>query len=502
MDQPLRSIRVAVLLRWTAVAIHTAVVVSFWVLQGIAGGARWERAGVGATEAFLACVDPLATIPIVSVHVYVLAPGKAHGLVPVWLTSSLLILLGGLQWYWIGSLVARFTVGLQRRLTLGRGRAVLLMSLGLVFVGLAAGFPWAIYAGHRPRPRPTGPYRLPNVAFSGDSRDLERSVVVPTLDTRLPKAKNAIWCATFQMAWDRLKEDVIGEAVRVANAEEVVERLNQGSVAAEDLPEDGAYATAGAVKDGITERVRAEMQQRFQKEPVALDGDATGILAYAYLRASVPFTLPYFESEAPLVFVDSQGHETRVSSFGLTPKAGSAPVELYDQVDVLYCKQPTTHEPPTEFVLDLCCDSKPNQLLVAQLPPQETLAASLADLEQKIRNPPDRDARLLLSTTPLVVPNLNWRLVHHFSELEGRDKRLLNRGFEAYYLAQSLQTIDFRLDRSGVELESEARVVWASAADWAFRFDHPFLIVVKKRGASRPFFVMWVDNGELLSKPD
>ncbi len=34
-----------------------------------------------------------------------------------------------------------------------------------------------------------------------------------------------------------------------------------------------------------------------------------------------------------------------------------------------------------------------------------------------------------------------------------------------------------------------------------FVCDHPFLIVVKKRGAKRPFFVMWVDNAELLCKP-
>ena len=34
-----------------------------------------------------------------------------------------------------------------------------------------------------------------------------------------------------------------------------------------------------------------------------------------------------------------------------------------------------------------------------------------------------------------------------------------------------------------------------------FVCDHPFLIVVKKQGAKRPFFVMWVDNAELLCKP-
>ncbi len=31
--------------------------------------------------------------------------------------------------------------------------------------------------------------------------------------------------------------------------------------------------------------------------------------------------------------------------------------------------------------------------------------------------------------------------------------------------------------------------------------NRPFLIYIRKRGADRPFFVMWVDNAELLSKP-
>jgi hypothetical protein len=34
-----------------------------------------------------------------------------------------------------------------------------------------------------------------------------------------------------------------------------------------------------------------------------------------------------------------------------------------------------------------------------------------------------------------------------------------------------------------------------------FHFDRPFLIYVKKRGADySPFFVMWVDNAELMQE--
>ena len=33
-----------------------------------------------------------------------------------------------------------------------------------------------------------------------------------------------------------------------------------------------------------------------------------------------------------------------------------------------------------------------------------------------------------------------------------------------------------------------------------FFFNRPFLVILQKRNGKRPFFVMWVDNAELLDK--
>jgi len=95
---------------------------------------------------------------------------------------------------------------------------------------------------------------------------------------------------------------------------------------------------------------------------------------------------------------------------------------------------------------------------------------------------------------------LNWKITHRFAELEGRDKRFLNSGFGSYYIGKAMQSIRFRLDRSGAELASEAQMV-CKPMSTHFVCDHPFLIVVKKRSTKRRFFVMWVNNAELLCKP-
>jgi hypothetical protein len=57
--------------------------------------------------------------------------------------------------------------------------------------------------------------------------------------------------------------------------------------------------------------------------------------------------------------------------------------------------------------------------------------------------------------------------------------------------------MDFKLDRGGAELASEAKVHFKPTASF-FHFNRPFLLVMKKRGAGRPFFVVWIDNAELL----
>jgi hypothetical protein len=53
------------------------------------------------------------------------------------------------------------------------------------------------------------------------------------------------------------------------------------------------------------------------------------------------------------------------------------------------------------------------------------------------------------------------------------------------------------MDRSGAQVDSTGYVL-AKSASRLFHFDQPFLICLKRRDADYPFFLMWVDNAELL----
>jgi hypothetical protein len=340
-------------------------------------------------------------------------------------------------------------------------------------------------------------YQPPAMVFSGASEDLHHTAVIPTLDTPMLKGENVIWCGTLQLAWKHLEKDVLHTPPQLQDAEALASRLSQGQLKEDDLPPDSFLATAGFAKNGVSEKVRSEMKRRFHKDAQIDSLEPNDILAYAYIQAAVAFTIPFFDNRKAFRFRDSSGKETEVGSFGIEQKDEYAYERLRQQIEVLYLLRNMKTYAVEEFALDLCRDSSPCQIILACVPPKATLFETLKVVDKKIRDFPRRHFGV---TDVLLVPNMNWEIRHHFAELEGADKRFLNTGFSAYHVGKAMQTIRFKLDRSGAELASESKLYCLPIATH-FIFDRPFLIYMKKRGSDRPFFVMWVDNGELLCKP-
>ncbi|NLS90614.1 MAG: hypothetical protein GXX96_00330 [Planctomycetaceae bacterium] len=497
-----QTVRMASLLRWTVVAMHTALVVSVYSCQVLPNATRSEREWILVVEVLVALADlPATLLARFTAGVFL----TNYPIIEAAWVVTILVLLGGLQWYLIAGLLARMTCGFHRSVPVVSVRFGFAFVVSLLLVGGCGIIPWKPHLARVFHPRIKGPYEPPPIAFIGESTDLRQSVVVPTLDTPMPKDMNVIWCGTFQLAWNRLAKDILGQPPDVKGAEAVASRLNQAKFGEDDLPLGSYLALAGFAKDGIADEVESKMARMFQKAVEIDPMDPNDILAYAYLEASADFTVPFFDGSEAFRFRDSSGKEVEVTSFGIEEKHESAHEELRDQVDVLYCRcLETGAEQPEEFVIDLCRCSSPNQIVVACIPPKATLAETLDDMEAKVlgcaRQPDAESDSSLGINDVLCVPNLNWEVRHRFAELEGSDKQFLNAGFSDYFIIKAMQTVRFRLDRSGAALASEAQVTCASGP-LHYVFDRPFMIVMKKRDAARPFLVMWVDNAELLSKP-
>jgi hypothetical protein len=331
--------------------------------------------------------------------------------------------------------------------------------------------------------------------FDGPSTDLRGTVFVPTLDTPIPKGKSAVWCGSFQLAWNELKA-LSGGPIELAGAEEPARRLNESRFTADALPPGAHYAAAGLVRDGIAEQIRSDMARLFPgaRGPDIQPGDVA--TAFAYLQASINFRRSYYDDR--LTFRDYAGQGTEVRAFGIR-KQEYGENEVRDQVDLLFADLGPQEfaRTPVAFAVDLDRFSEPFQVVVAVLPRSPTLEKALAEIRRQAAV--KREWRTRFSTTDrLLIPVMSWRVRHRFAELEGPDRRIRGGRLDGLSVDRAYQDVDFRLDRGGAGVVSRAGLAMKSTPI-DYLVDRPFLVYLKKRGAADPYFVMWVDNAELLA---
>lgn len=277
---------------------------------------------------------------------------------------------------------------------------------------------------------------------STDSTDLKQTTVVATLDCPMQEQKNVIWCSTFQMTWDKLKNDIIGEPVKIPQAADLAARLNQAEFSHENLEAESFYATVGVVKAGIVEHIQMEMSRRFPSEPVPafneldmlpkVDRDES-IVSYSYLKTDVGFKYPFYTREDAFGFENSSGQRINVTSFCDYSKGANSNEDLIrEQVDILYYKY-ADQESAAEFAVDLCRHTSPYQVVLALVPRQEPLGEIVSTVERKISEfKQDSDYEILCKLRPasgnrpadrLIVPDVLYKLTNHFAELKGKASR-------------------------------------------------------------------------------
>ena len=347
-------------------------------------------------------------------------------------------------------------------------------------------------------------YARTTATFSGTSEALKDTVIVPTLDSPCPPNKNVIWCSSFQLAWNAVRDDVIGAPLDVPEAAEVAARLNAAEQSVSDIDPDCVYATGGYIRDGIIGQIEEDMAALFPSHDLPdfsnYGFEPNGIFAYSFIRANVPFKYPFRHMDQGLAFTNSQGIQTRVAGFGLWRAYLRRHKSIREQVEVLYVEFRDRSFEVRECAVDLCRHSRPYQVVVAMVEPRGSLAETLEHLRTQMasfKQPPYGEVdRRLGANDELRVPEMFWRIDHRFKELT--DKMVANSN-PPMPIVEALQMIEFRLDRSGAVLESEARLIVMSAPRH-FEFNRPFLVYVQKRDAEHPFFVMWVDNAELLAR--
>lgn len=262
----------------------------------------------------------------------------------------------------------------------------------------------------------------------------------------------------------------------------LADALNQFAVAPSVVDPAWSVAGAGVGSEGIVETLRDELATKFpgfspEYLPQAIHPDA--LFAYGYLSKNLKFHTAFAAREGNF-------GGSRVRTFGLDGNPfGDDPARI---------AQVVVHDwiAPKNFVVELVTEDTDSQLIVAQIPPAETLAATAAMATSRLGTFLGAAPRLARDEV-LSIPSLALDVEESFVDLAGRP--MLTEQIRGKCFDVAKQRVQLYMNDVGAGITSEAILTgYGPPPARSFDVSQPFLVLMLRRGASSPYLAAWIES--------
>lgn len=321
----------------------------------------------------------------------------------------------------------------------------------------------------------------------------EGITTVLTLDDEI--TDNTIWCGTFQLIWNDLKNDLAKQDIVFNPQLKVVENLNKETFTTKELSEASYYKKIGTPSLKLKEEIKKAIKDKFNETSDILDDfdwenrDPLDYFLYVMLKKEFQFEKAFEELENGK-FRDYDN----VKYFGIKSDETG---ELKQQVDVLYYKS------KDDFAVKLRTKQE-DEVILCKNPEGKTFGEIYNNIldktEVKVYNMPNNQDNYeaikvygeLKEGELLKVPNIKLKEKNEITEIE--DKKFLFSNGEVYSIEKALQTIEFELDRTGGKIKSEAGMMVKNESVAImdeireFSIDDTFAIFLIEKGKDKPYF--------------
>lgn len=318
--------------------------------------------------------------------------------------------------------------------------------------------------------------------------------VTPHMEAPIVPGWNSVFCSTFQIAWNDMKDGIVGEDIRLEKPLELVLILNRSLSTDADIQEEDYLAMVGYGSDNIADRINEALRAKFGSDAPHVDeqyNEDDVILAYAYLIKELLFESAFEDFTNSMSFYVGNGY-SKVRGFGIGKYADESHRRLRDQVEIF---DYVNHR---DFIVRLKSQHPDDEIILARVKPGKTLLETYRMVDAKIEG---SNPELLEEKDTLQIPKFDLSIDHSYSPVVGLF--LLNKGFERYFVAEAKQNIRFKLDECGATVRSEAELAIKKGPPVDFKvlvFNVPFMLYLKRKGSAFPYLAIWIGNAELLVK--
>lgn len=297
--------------------------------------------------------------------------------------------------------------------------------------------------------------------------------------------ENSIWCGTFNLIWNDLK-NLAGGDVLFNPQLDIITHLNNSTFSKEELSEDSYYKIVDTPSLELKAKIEHDIKEKFNETSDILGdfnwenmGDKDYFL-YTMLKKEFEFNSVFTELKK-----DKFKNTKEVSYFGIDSETSES---VREQVEVLYYKD------IDDFAIKLKTKNE-DEIILSRGREETSFKEIYASILKESENYKDKTFG---KSDTLKIPNLNFKIKKEFSELENKEFSFVNG--ENYYIEKALQTIQFELTKKGGKVKSEAGMGVKNYAlieelePRQFSLDDTFVLYLKERDKTFPYLALKVDD--------
>lgn len=315
--------------------------------------------------------------------------------------------------------------------------------------------------------------------------------VVPTMFDTI--TTNSSYCATFELIWSDMKEELVGQDIVFEPQEEMVINLNKGFFTKKMLSDKYYYNKIGVKSLKLKEEIETEIKNKFNQTSNVLDSfdwygssaDQDNINTYIFytmLYKEFQF-LKEFQQFDPSTFGDDYED---IKYFGAEEDSSR---KIRRQIKVLYYN---TYD---DFAIILKTKSN-DELIFVESPIGNTFKDIYENMNTKASV--YKGKTKFTKYDYFMAPELNIDITREYNELENK---LFNTKDGNAKIEKAIQTINFDLDSKGGKIKSEAAMgVTYYGEDEVveegryFEVDDTFVIFLREKGKELPYFAARVED--------
>jgi len=351
-------------------------------------------------------------------------------------------------------------------------------------------------------PREEGtPSKLPDVV---DMSRYPQTHVLSAPDSPVVAGETSVYCATIQLAWDQLRP-AASQPVMVTTGTSITDALNSNPFPMDALSRDDYFAGVSRLDPNSSGTLFDDFRKRFPNAPVEMLGNPSGVTGtriLTYLQKSLPFLEALQRFPKPFSF--QHGEEiSNVHSFGAPPGSETDDKPVF--TDIVEVCDFVSRE---DFVVRLKTDSaRSDEIILARIKPEATLRKTWHTVADRIQKPmAPKVVRDLRRMDHLQIPIISFGVTSPLGDLIGLG--IPTSTNPDRFIADARQTMRFRLDEYGAELIADTQMVIGDFGEddppfdplkpRELIFDGPFLLALKEKPASVPYFLAWIGNADLM----